>query len=285
MSDIKLFSMDDKPKQIKRKTVKLEKNMQSLIEHNLEIFFGIKFLATEFNTGKKHRGRIDTLGIDENGSPVIIEYKRHKNENVMNQGLYYFDWLLDHKANFEKLARKKGVKEKDIDWSSPRLLCIAEDFTKYDSYAVEQIDRNIELIRFQKYEDIILFELVNAVESKTKTESNTNFQDYLKKAPKNIKELYEQLDDFILSLGDDVQKKELKHYCAYKKIRNFTCVEVHQSKILVFLKLDPNEINLKNSRDVSNIGHFGTGDVEIKIKNMNQVYEVQRYIEKSYLEN
>ena len=32
-------------------------------------------------------------GIDENCSPVIIEYKRALNENVINQGLFYLDWL------------------------------------------------------------------------------------------------------------------------------------------------------------------------------------------------
>jgi RecB family endonuclease NucS len=48
------------------------------------------------STGKTHRGRIDSLGLDENGCPVIIESKRKLNENVINQGLFYLDWLLDH---------------------------------------------------------------------------------------------------------------------------------------------------------------------------------------------
>ena len=55
-------------------------------------------------TGAKHRGRIDTLGLDENGCPVIVEYKRHNNENVINQGLFYPDWLFDHKADFRLLV-------------------------------------------------------------------------------------------------------------------------------------------------------------------------------------
>jgi len=53
---------------------------------------GIKFLASEYSTGKIYGGRIDTLGIDENGCPVIIEYKRALNENVINQGLFYPDF-------------------------------------------------------------------------------------------------------------------------------------------------------------------------------------------------
>jgi hypothetical protein len=47
---------------------------------------GVRFLASEFVTS--NGGRIDTLGLDENGCPVVIlEYKRASNENVINQGL------------------------------------------------------------------------------------------------------------------------------------------------------------------------------------------------------
>ena len=35
----------------------------------------------------------------------------------------------------------------DVDWVNPRLLCIAGDFNQYDQYAMEQINRSIELIR------------------------------------------------------------------------------------------------------------------------------------------
>ena len=64
---------------------------------------GVRFLATEYATGKTHGGRIDSLGIDEDNSPVIVEYKRSTGENVINQGLFYLNWLMDHKAEFELL--------------------------------------------------------------------------------------------------------------------------------------------------------------------------------------
>ncbi|WP_342567789.1 hypothetical protein MKY09_05340 [Psychrobacillus sp. FSL K6-4046] len=82
-----------------------------------------------------------TLGLDENNSPVIIEYKRARNEKVINQGLYYLDWLLDLKAEFELMTLRRfgpSIAE-NIDWSSPRLLCIAGNFTKFDEHAVQQI--------------------------------------------------------------------------------------------------------------------------------------------------
>ena len=101
MGDIKLFRIKDEVVDIEGTSMRLEKNLQNIIEDNMEIFLGVKFLATEYKTGKVHNGRIDSLGIDENNCPVIIEYKRSINENVINQGLYYLDWLLDHKAEFQ----------------------------------------------------------------------------------------------------------------------------------------------------------------------------------------
>ncbi|MEQ8985871.1 MAG: DUF91 domain-containing protein, partial [Deltaproteobacteria bacterium] len=170
MSDIKLFQINGAHvAQLKAETVTLEKSLQSLIERHLDTLLGVLFLASEYSTGRKHGGRIDTLGIDENGCPVIIEYKRSLNENVINQGLYYLDWLLDHQAEFKLMVMERFDAEvaSAIDWSSPRLLCVAGSFTKYDEHAVAQINRNIELIRYAHYGDeLLMLDLVNRTEAK-----------------------------------------------------------------------------------------------------------------------
>lgn len=90
MSDLKLFRVENGTAcEMPASTVAPEKELQRLLEDNLEAMLGVRFLATEYTTGKTHAGRIDTLGIDENSCPVIIEYKRSLNENVINQGLFY----------------------------------------------------------------------------------------------------------------------------------------------------------------------------------------------------
>src|SRR4051812_15909947 len=121
MSDLKLFRViGQKAEELTGSAMELEKKLQNLIEANMETFFGVKFLASEYSTGRKHRGRIDSIGIDENGSPVIFEYKRTRNENVVNQGLFYLDWLLDHKAEFELLVMKTFPRDKpEVDWINP----------------------------------------------------------------------------------------------------------------------------------------------------------------------
>lgn len=151
----------------------VDKSLQTLIERNSETFLGVRFLATEYSTGKTDGGRIDTLGIDENGCPIIIKYKRGRDENVINQGLYYLDWLMDHKAEFKLLVVDRlGQEHADtIEWSGPRLLCIASDFTKYDEHAVQQLNRNIELLRYRNCsDDLLMLELVNVVTAATTNE-------------------------------------------------------------------------------------------------------------------
>ncbi|CEQ30501.1 Uncharacterized conserved protein [[Clostridium] sordellii] len=300
MGDIKLFKIKDEVEEIEGTSMQLEKHLQNIIEENMEVFLGVKFLATEYSTGKVHNGRIDSLGIDENNCPVIIEYKRSINENVINQGLYYLDWLLDHKAEFKLLVMEKlGVKYcENIEWSSPRLICIANDFTKYDIHAVKQINRNIDLIKYKNYkEELLLLEMVhtNTVSDDYKPIENIDnpikykyktVEDYLEDANNKLKNRYYILKDFIMSLGDDVQEKKLKNYFGFKRIKNFACIEIHPKSdlVLVYTKANLQEIEFEKgfTRDVTNIGHFGTGNLEIRFTDMKQLDEVQKYILKSY---
>jgi predicted transport protein len=304
MSDIKIFKIEKSGIQkLTSKSIAVEKSLQKMMEKNLEVLLGVRFLASEFSTGKVHGGRIDTLGIDENGCPVIMEYKRALNENVINQGLFYLDWLLDHKGDYYHLVLKQlGKKVADeIEWPSPRLLCIAGDFTKYDEHAVQQIGRNIELIRYKHFqEDLLLLELVNAAikENQPPKEKSpgdvkyTTITDVLEKIEKSntkLFDLHESIKTFLLSLGDDVQMNTLKYYLAFKRIKNFACVDIGQQKeeIIMYLKINPDDVTLEKgfSRDIRKIGHYGTGDLEITIGAQSDFEKAKPLILKSYEEN
>lgn len=197
MSDIKLFQLSgDNATELAGKTVKLEKELQSHIEANMDVLIGVRLLASEYSTGKTHKGRIDSLGLDENGCPVIVEYKRHSNENVINQGLFYLDWLLDHQAEFKWLVMEKIGKNEaeNIEWGGTRLICIASDFNKYDEHAVQQINRNIELMRYRYFgSELLLLELVNA-QTANQTSSTVNTAPALKSLRKTQGTRARQID-------------------------------------------------------------------------------------------
>jgi RecB family endonuclease NucS len=71
---------DDKFTRLTPNIVGKEKDLQHLIEANLLEALDIHFLEREYATTTG--GRIDTLGVDRNGAPTIIEYKRNQNDNV-----------------------------------------------------------------------------------------------------------------------------------------------------------------------------------------------------------
>jgi hypothetical protein len=48
------------------------------------------------------------------GCPVILEYKRAMNENVVNQGLFYLDWLMDHRKDFQWLVLRSSARRTRI---------------------------------------------------------------------------------------------------------------------------------------------------------------------------
>ena len=279
--------------------VAVEKSLQSLIERHLDAFLGVRFLASEYSTGRTYGGRIDTLGIDENNRPVIIEYKRSLNENVINQGLFYLNWLMDHKAELQLLVLKSYGEPaaESIEWRSPRLLCIAGDFTKYDEHAIQQIPRNIELIRYRRFGDeLLLLELVNATATESIIDGNGDGKppkptdrtivDRLAQASGPVQDRYAALDAFLRALGGDVQVNTLKHYFAYKRIKNFACIEIHPQnhRISVFAKVDPESVVLEPgfTRDVRNVGHYGTGDLEITIDSDEDLARSEPFLRKSY---
>ena len=172
----------------------------------------------------------------------------------------------------------------EIDWTAPRLLCIAGGFTRYDEHAVQQMNRNIELIRYRRFgENLLMLELVTEIVAKQGTSSGSatettssnqkTISGNIDGVGRPLQDLFQALRAHLMALGDDVQEKTLKFYVAFKRLRNFACVEVHPSKaaVTVYLKVDPSTIKPEQedfSRDVRNIGHYGTGDLELTLSTL-----------------
>jgi predicted transport protein len=204
---------------------------------------------------------------------------------------------------------------KAVDWSAPRLLCIAGDFTRYDEHAVKQIARNIELLRYRRFgHDLLMIELVHAPKqarpsSSAQTSTNANdaavqptsaadgsaIEDKYKtsriayrlaQSSIALQDVFGAIRDYLVALGDDVQVKELSYYVAFKRIKNFACLEIYpQAKVIVaFLKVDPATVALEEgfTRDVTKIGHFGTGNLEVTIRSMDDFARAQPLFVKSY---
>ena len=182
----------------------------------------------------------------------------------------------------------------------PCVICIANDFTRYDEHAVNQMQRNIKLVRYRKFgDDLIAFEHLNAPQVQPISEDqisqtiksgkakDKDFKQYFAEAGENKQNLFYTIKEYIMSLGDDIAENQLKLYVAFKKAKNFVCIEVYQSSVLLHLKLNPDTVELVPGfiEDVRMKGHWGTGDLRVIIKSTEDFEKAQHLITRAYTEN
>jgi predicted transport protein len=283
---------NQKAQKLKVKKFKNEKELQKLFESNLEEILGIRFLASEFTTS--HGGRIDTLGLDEDGSPVIIEYKESEKDNVINQGLFYLDWLVDHQGDFEILVQKKLGQNVKVSWDAPRLILVAQSYNQYDKYAVNRISENIELKKYILYESDVLFieDVVlpnEKVQPKKKKVTDILYKEYtvedhLKGKSDRTKELFRELQERILKLDDKINEEALKYYVAYELNRNFAEVVIQDKGLWVHVDINKAEVDDPKNKlvDVSEKGHWATGNLKMRVDTLEDIDYCMDIIKQSY---
>ncbi|WP_176710312.1 DUF5655 domain-containing protein [Streptomyces sp. Wb2n-11] len=291
MAELMLFrrDADGRDVELSGSTVALEAELQRRVEAGLEQMLGIRFVASEYATGPWHRGRIDTLGLDENGSPVVIEFKKGSDSGVLSQAVSYLSWLRSAQHEFEALVRKVLGAEaaESIDWRRPRMVCIAAGFSHHDRVAVQWLPERIDLVRYRVFEGGLLGLLLvdsspgspsaassrrgrerNATAGSAPTAPATSPPTGTGLVPECLRDLYAELDDALTAWGE-VEVAPLRHYIAYRRLVNVASVifRPKHGAILVYLRLDPGTVTLEEgfTRDMRSIGHLGTGDLEVRL--------------------
>ncbi|WP_432032133.1 DUF5655 domain-containing protein [Streptomyces antibioticus] len=294
MTDLKLFRLDadGRDVELQGSTVGLEVELQRRIEAGMESMLGIRFLASEYPTGPWHRGRIDSLGLDENGTPALIEYKKGADSGVLSQAVSYLSWLDSARHEFEALVKEKLGSEaaESIDWRNPRMVCIAAGFSHHDRVAVHRLRERIDLVRYRLFEGGLLSLLLiestpgstrptsgrrqsrerEVTASAASNDGETSVQATATAAaiPGCLRNLYAELEEALTAWGE-VEVAQLRHYIAYRRMVNVASVifRPKHGAILIYLKIDPDTVELEEgfSRDMRGIGHLGTGDLEVRI--------------------
>ena len=294
-----IFKIQNKKLSKIETTQKLEKELQNLIEANLDEVLGIHFIKTEHPTS--FGGRIDTLGLDKNGSPVIIEYKRNTDDNVINQALSYLRWLLDHKAEFERLVEQKLGSGVSIDWNTPRVICVAESYNKFDLDTVDILPINIELLKYRIYENDLLlldtegyqkvnistsgiFKKADKQQKSIKILKEYSLEDLFKDSWKESRDLFNQLREKILRLDKDIVEKITKLYIAYKLENNF-CEIIPQAKGLrVHLDIPYEKVKSEKLTvdDITEKGHWATGNTRFYVETKEDLDAALELVKQSY---
>lgn len=281
-----------------------EKTLQRLIEANLETVFNCRFVGSEFPTGPQHSGRIDTLALSEDSNPVIIEYKKIESSELINQSLFYLHWIRDHRGDFEIATQKSLGPKAKVDWGDVRVICIAPNYKKYDLHAVQVMGANLELWTYRLFkndslylEEVLQKSYAGSGDGKsqkmvaagkkaaaTRAAGTYTIDQHFKGKPEKITQLAQAISDFIMGLDPAMEEAPKKFYIAYKISQNIACMELHKQRIRLYLKLNPKRVKgpPKITRDVSKIGHYGTGDLELSICNSGDFESAKRFIELAY---
>ena len=291
---------------INEKNFLLEKDIQKLVERNIDTIFGLKFISSEYTLNNL---RIDSLCFDtETNSFVIIEYKKDRNFTVIDQGYAYLSLLLNNKAEFillynENTEDNKMIKKNDVDWSQTKVIFISPNFTNYQRKAIEFKDLPIELWEVKLYSNnTILFNQIQSPEKSASITTISQRSEIVKQVSREVriydeeyhfrfasdktKSIYNELKNSILSIDNDVSIKHMKLYIAFvkKSTINFIYIVLKKTHLSLFINMKKGTlVDPKNvARDVSNIGHWGHGDYEIKLTDSTDLGYITTLIKQSY---
>lgn len=302
---MKLYSLkDNKLKPINSLEFKLEKEIQGLVEKNLKDLFGLDFIRTEVSIKSF---RIDTLCYDsENKSFVIIEYKKDRNFSIIDQGYTYMSLVLNNKADFILEYNEncnKSLKKDDVDWSQTRVLFISPNFTEYQKHSVNFKDVPFELWEIKKYENnyIGLNQIkqeseasISSIEgkgnsvvkevSKEVKVYTEDFHVFHSKVQEETRERYYKLKERIMQLGSDIEIVPRSMYIGFKRGRNFIDVYLASDYLWCWLNMKKSSLDDPKNlcRDVSEIGHYGNGDYELKIRSNTDLDYVMYLVKQAF---
>lgn len=254
-----LFEVEnDKVRVIESKEFRDEATLQRLFDANLEDLTGVRLVESQYYIPN---GRIDSLGIDEQVTPVVIEYKWGYDPGAIIQGLFYLRWVKENKRTFEMLVREKFGNLK-VNWSSaPRLLIVAKQFSDKEVSAICLVSVSVELKKYSFYGNLLSIEDVTPLKpaagervgkKAVAVKEEKTVDDLVKKTPSALRDLFFDLRNSILGLGDDVREKVGGWYCDYRKSSTFATV-IPQSKnnrLTVYIKMgdkaieDPQKLTL-----------------------------------------
>ncbi len=286
-----------------------EKELQELCEENLELLLGLEFIATEFVV---ENFRIDTFAYDKEANAfVLIEYKNSKIQSVVDQGIAYLSAMLNNKAHFVlkfSQARGRVFDTKDIDWGQSKVIFICPYFTQYQLGAVNFQGMPIELWKIKKFaNDSISFEQIGSSNRKGRTsEAGVNVSDIFSPAAQSednpikeiktysedelvsysneeIQDLYFSIREYILVQSEEITLKATKLYVGFYRNRSpLISIKLYKNSLTLWINEKFSNIDDPQGfvKDVSNIGHHGVGDCEIKIVDDSSIGYLQDILRK-----
>jgi predicted transport protein len=260
-----------------------EVEIQTLFEKHLKDFEeGLRFVSSLLGVGV---GVIDTLAIDEDFRPVIIEYKKPGNSerDALIQALHYYYWCTTHFEWIDKAVRKykpELLKAEETLANDIRIMIVAGEYDEHTKGAAYALDLDTQLIEYDICEGEkkgIVFKAIVDSSKADRIMRPPKAEDDHFKNKEALKTLYSSLREKILTLGPDIKVgTPTQDYLPF--MRRVTFCQVHVKK--KWLRLD-----LRNIKDVKHpkIIPYSVGDwVYVHVEKEKDIDEVLDLIKRAY---
>lgn len=200
---------------------------------------------------------------------------------------------------------RKASNNREIDWSSPRLICVAENYNKFDLDTVEILPIKIELLRYTVYRPSLLYidkesqlpihigtskifaKSKREKEGRSRLQKEYSIEGHLSKTSEATKQIFLNLRERIRGLDDSIVEEPKAMYIAYKLATNFVDVVIQRDSLKIFLNVPSGKLNdqFGLARDLTRpkpIGHWGNGDYEANIKKQDDIDKAFELVKQSY---
>ncbi|MCL2547835.1 MAG: hypothetical protein FWE76_01565 [Symbiobacteriaceae bacterium] len=297
MSNVKLFWLREDSRELRFDELRgeerpLDTELRQLLEDNLHNILGIRVLASNYPLHSNQDERIPTLGLDENDRPTIIHYG--SGALALNQGLFYLNWLLDHRADFnlQVLLQMGADGDKTVQWHMPRLICIGDRVASYALHTAAQAAVTVDILRYRFHSaNLLLIErmLPPLRNEDLPAEILLRLNNLLQPGETNLQRLYLTLQQTIFSLSNDIELIIRDRLIVFRRLRNIAAVQIMGRHLALYINLNlsqisMNELSLDFVNDVNGRVPNGIGRIEALISDQEQLSAILPLLQRS-LEN
>ena len=194
------------------------------------------------------------------------------------------------------------------DWASPRVICVAQSYNKFDLDTADFLPIKIELLRYTMYGSNLLYidrESQQTVrigtaqvfekgrkhkEEHVKLQTEHSVDVHISRATESIKQIFLSLRERIMALDKTVVEEPKAQYIAYKMARNFVDVVIQKGALKLYLNMPSGKLNdpSKFARDLEqpkHVGHWGNGDYQVDVNSQADIDKIFELIQQSYSYN
>lgn len=211
------------------------------------------------------------------------DFKRIHDEYLHTLGnltLTGYNSEMSNKSFKEKRDMTRGFKESCVR--------LNKDLVELDSWNEREINKRSERLsneaisiwKYPKLDEEVLNKYKKEIQPEKETDYNIEDYEYLNG---DILVLYELLRERIMLRSPDIREECLKLYIAYKTDTNFVDIVPQKAKLRLSLNMKYNEIDDPKgiTKDVTNLGRWGNGDVEVSLTKSEELDYVMYLIKQS----